>query len=192
MDLKGILMNEKIKKEEAIDANYDCFSIAIAKIKTTKFTDSTGNTYDYADLSALTMEDRKNIIKYHTAVLLDSVYTEYIRKRAETECPINLELDFMLKNYTPIDWDELSKNKRRKTKVFNQLIPVDEDYENLDTMAKKEYLFSIYDKVLNEKGYTNTNIRKTCLSLMDEMEQSTAKIHQKRLNSSCHRLFKDE
>ena len=130
MDLKEILMNEKIKKEEAIDANYDCFSIAIAKIKTTKFTDSTGNTYDYADLSALTMEDRKNIIKYHTAVLLDSVYTEYIRKRTETECPINLELDFMLKNYTPIDWDELSKNKRRKTKVFNQLIPVDEDYEN--------------------------------------------------------------
>ena len=174
MDLKEIMMNEKIKKAEEVEAKYDGFAKAMDKTKTREMRDTEGNVYRESVPYDMTTEEKRNVDAYTTATLVDSVYTEYIRERSGLEYDtVVFGLDFMLETFQPAEW--VDSNNTYMTEVFGQLIPIDEGYNNLDATTKKEYLFDKYDSLIKSNGYTDTDIQQACSAIAKEMWPSEIK-----------------
>lgn len=163
MDLKEILMDEKKYREDALLMEQPAFEEAMSKVNVIE---------GKADVSSLTQHGRNMIDNYNVEKFLNSLYTDYLRTRSGLEYDTEVfGLGHHLQNVDPRDMVDF-KTKERLFQAFGQTYPIDDRYDTLEPAEKKEYLFSLYDRALGEKGYTDMDIKEACSSVAQELWNS--------------------
>ena len=163
MDLKEILMDEKKYREDALLMEQPAFEEAMSKVNVIE---------GKADVSSLTQHDRNMIDNYNVERFLNSLYTDYLRTRSGLEYDTEVfGLGHHLQNVDPRDMVDF-KTKEKLFQAFGQTYHIDDKYDTLEPDEKKEYLFSIYDRALGEKGFTDMDIKEACSSVAQELWNS--------------------
>ena len=163
MDLKEMLMDEKKYREDALLMEQPAFEEAMSKVNVIE---------GKADVSSLTQHGRNMIDNYNVEKFLNSLYTDYLRTRSGLEYDTEVfGLGHHLQNVDPRDMVDF-KTKEKSFQAFGQTYPIDDRYDTLEPAEKKEYLFSLYDRALGEKGYTDMDIKEACSSVAQELWNS--------------------